>query len=577
MKRLRNKFSKRVRYLSLLCVCVIGLMAIIGTGGGGGGGGDGGGDGGGTQEFSFRAGPSGGTYSAPDGTLIVIPPGALTEEITISVQTHLDMTTLSAPAPFVGGALFGPSGITFLAPVTVTFPLNQQYPPGTELPIYTFATQKGGWSYTTFIATVNIDMVSATAEITHFSDYIIMGEEWKELFGAFEASFFDACNRQSLDSLFDQFKAQAQTLFPIGDRRARDFSAHYPQWGYGCWETAGIQFVLHAERAEGAPGSWVQFDSKTTDDLVGYEGGYTTFVFDSADTRIISSSSCGEYQLAYSFTIYINLAPRAAEATLEVGASDLCIGQTTNVRARLTCGGEPFENQAVTFTSSIGSIFPDVALFTDQNGVTPNAVYSADQEGEADILGRFDAYTNIGIPGGGDTVIGPETITVDRYCNMSGIWRIDPIEQSEQCRYTGQDWWPEDDDSSFNIKISHPGSEESDDIKATYVSNTDLVLTGTWDSDSGEFNLFVDTSAIEECGYMFYDYDICGDAVDCTLVSCRNKIDISGSTSEEVDTLEAESTWYYSVTFSYASGPGLPPGQTTWECQGSATQEGEHQ
>jgi hypothetical protein len=172
-----------------------------------------------------------------------------------------------------------------------------------------------------------------------------------------------------------------------------------------------------------------------------------------------------------------------------------------------------------------------------------------------------------------------KNITAKEYDNdnISGIWRIDPISQYEQCRYTGHDWWPEYDASSFNIKISQPGSQESDDIKATYVTNTDLVLTGTWDSDSGEFNLFVDTSATEECGYLFYGSDICGDAIDCTLVSCRNKIDISGSTLEKVETLEAESTWYYSVTFSYYRGPGLPPGQTTWECQGSATQEGERQ
>jgi hypothetical protein len=40
MKKLRNKFIKNLRYLFLIGVSALGLMAIIGTGGGGGGDGD---------------------------------------------------------------------------------------------------------------------------------------------------------------------------------------------------------------------------------------------------------------------------------------------------------------------------------------------------------------------------------------------------------------------------------------------------------------------------------------------------------------------------------------------------------
>jgi hypothetical protein len=45
MKKLRNKFIKNLRYIFLIGVSALGLMAIIGTGGGSGGDGDGDGDG----------------------------------------------------------------------------------------------------------------------------------------------------------------------------------------------------------------------------------------------------------------------------------------------------------------------------------------------------------------------------------------------------------------------------------------------------------------------------------------------------------------------------------------------------
>jgi len=167
-----------------------------------------------------------------------------------------------------------------------------------------------------------------------------------------------------------------------------------------------------------------------------------------------------------------------------------------------------------------------------------------------------------------------EAVETDHQCVevMTGVWRLTPVSQNERCRYTGQDWWEEDPFSSFDVKISHQGGLDSSFIEASYVPDTGSILTGTWNAKSGSFNLSIDTANVGECGYLFYNSDICGDAIECTLVSCHITTDISGSTSPSGTTLDAESTWSYSVTFSY--GPGSPPGLNTWECEGSATLHG---
>jgi hypothetical protein len=162
---------------------------------------------------------------------------------------------------------------------------------------------------------------------------------------------------------------------------------------------------------------------------------------------------------------------------------------------------------------------------------------------------------------------------------MNATWHMTPLLQYEQCRYVfeGSEWEEQDGFSSFDLRTSQPHGKDSTYIEANYDPITSLVFTGDWDSTSGDFSLSVDTANINECGYLLVATDTCGDAIDCTLVSCQNTTGLSGSTSENLDTLQAESTWYYSVTFSYYQGSGLPLGQNTWECEGTATFQGERQ
>ena len=211
----------------------------------------------------------------------------------------------------------------------------------------------------------------------------------------------------------------------------------------------------------------------------------------------------------------------------------------------------------------------DTAAVEEAEGAQ-NEVLGVDA-GHTEVLAEF-SYSKDGSVC--ETLEASVDVTVES--GIAGNWVLTPATQNEQCRYTGQEWWEEDPFSSFEINVSWPGGEGTDYIEAGYVPDAGLSLSGTWDETSGDLQLGVDTTALSECGYLFYESDICGPAINCTLVSCRNTTHIEGTTSALIDTLIADANWSYEVTFSYGSS-GDPPSYNTWECVGSAQLNGEHQ
>jgi hypothetical protein len=157
---------------------------------------------------------------------------------------------------------------------------------------------------------------------------------------------------------------------------------------------------------------------------------------------------------------------------------------------------------------------------------------------------------------------------------IAGNWLLTPTAQYEECRYAGGTWWEEDPFSSFEIHVDWPGGKGTDYIESTYVPDIGSRLTGSWDEELGDFQLATNTTTLRECEYMFYEYDVCGDAINCELISCENITTIAGATSESVDTMTAQADWYYSVTFSF--GPLDTLSQNTGECRGSAIVNGVH-
>jgi hypothetical protein len=89
---------------------------------------------------SQLVGPSGGTVTADDGTTVVIPAGALTQDVTITITPNPFAATLTQAQPLAVQHLFGPEGQHFLKTVSVTLAFDPaNLPPGakaTDVAVY---------------------------------------------------------------------------------------------------------------------------------------------------------------------------------------------------------------------------------------------------------------------------------------------------------------------------------------------------------------------------------------------------------------------------------------------------------
>lgn len=171
---------------------------------------------------------------------------------------------------------------------------------------------------------------------------------------------------------------------------------------------------------------------------------------------------------------------------------------------------------------------------------------------------------------------------------IEGIWHFTPSSINEQCTYFDV---VIDEELGFpirDIEISVPRSWDSNFIEASIVKATsstsilpvmkDLVMKGSWNGDTGKFNLSVDTSEISICGelYGIYYDTLCEDVINCSLKSCNINLRLGGKASDpKVTSLQGDAYWSYSVTTEigevdyYGSRRQVP-----WTCEGSAFVQG---
>jgi sugar lactone lactonase YvrE len=112
-----------------------------------------------------------------DGTVsVAIPPGALASDTPISVAA-VNLSNLpggSGDQRVAGGVDGGPSGIIFRMPVKVTFPLAAQFPGGSLLPVLMLNQLTRLYESTGFTAVVDDSGRTASADVTHFSTFVVM-------------------------------------------------------------------------------------------------------------------------------------------------------------------------------------------------------------------------------------------------------------------------------------------------------------------------------------------------------------------------------------------------------------------
>jgi uncharacterized delta-60 repeat protein len=151
---------------------VIGCALLLSACGGGGGGDD---SGSGTANTpappppASGIGPAGGTVDGPNGTKVVIPPGALAFNTPIAItQITASATPLpSGLTPLGATFAFTPHGTTFAVPVTVTLPFDPASVPAGTAAQFIKTNAQNQWQE---IPNAVFGATSVSGQVTSFSD-----------------------------------------------------------------------------------------------------------------------------------------------------------------------------------------------------------------------------------------------------------------------------------------------------------------------------------------------------------------------------------------------------------------------
>ncbi|MGH8237526.1 MAG: Calx-beta domain-containing protein [Steroidobacteraceae bacterium] len=156
-----------VRYVVIGCALLLSAC---------GGGGDGGDDGSANAPPpppppTSGIGPAGGTVNGPNGSKVVIPPGALAAATPIAItQIAASATPLPAGIQSFGTTFaFTPHGTTFAVPVTVTLPLDPAAIPAGVVPQMLKTNAQNQWQE---IPNAVFGTTTMSGEVTSFSDFV---------------------------------------------------------------------------------------------------------------------------------------------------------------------------------------------------------------------------------------------------------------------------------------------------------------------------------------------------------------------------------------------------------------------
>src|SRR5438552_1426739 len=112
--------------------------------------------------------------SSDGSTSLLIPPKALNSNAPIKVAP-ISVADLPLPTPDqqpIAAVEATPAGTQFQIPVRLTFPVNADLDPGTQIPLLIFDPLTRKYQPTEFVATVDKSGRTASAEVTHFTQYV---------------------------------------------------------------------------------------------------------------------------------------------------------------------------------------------------------------------------------------------------------------------------------------------------------------------------------------------------------------------------------------------------------------------
>ncbi|HEY3818738.1 MAG TPA: hypothetical protein VGL81_16320 [Polyangiaceae bacterium] len=118
-------------------------------------------------------GAGGGIVTTNDGTTLLIPPNALSADVTITIGLDATPPELSVAQTVTSGHVFGPAGQTFAVPVCITLSFEPRLLPegGTEENVVLYQTRVPGPGYG-LLETMATDRTHVTGMTTSLSEVV---------------------------------------------------------------------------------------------------------------------------------------------------------------------------------------------------------------------------------------------------------------------------------------------------------------------------------------------------------------------------------------------------------------------
>ncbi|MBN1164675.1 MAG: hypothetical protein JXB45_08860 [Candidatus Krumholzibacteriota bacterium] len=318
-------------------------------------------------------GPKGGTVTDSGGAAVTIPPGALSAETAITVETISSKGDLPADAPqflkLLGGAEFGPTGTDFNSDVTITVPLDPPVGAGEMVSILVWNETEQQWEDEGGTVTVAPGGASATLTVDHFSLFSAV----YNVFDNFDVNFGDGSTGQSAyDAYVPWFKANVTDMGRKGMYRN------------DCHEVVGlrigvsydVQYLPDGAHYYGIP---YQMEGRTTDkDVIFY------LAKDKSQDQVVDFN--------YALEVHVFLDCCAAEM-VDVSAEPATINtnETSQVTATVMCDDEAMTGHQVTFEpqGGLGTVSPATATVSS-GGKATTTFTAGDDEGTESVYASLE-------------------------------------------------------------------------------------------------------------------------------------------------------------------------------------------
>ena len=282
--------------------------------------------------YSQVVGPDGGTVTDSRGASVEIPAGALAEETTITIATYADggdIYSSHGVTPFSGGADFGPDGIQFLKPVTITLPSSRKMVPGQTQPLFMGGSDPRTWEMIDSVLTASEDGWSATAEVTHFTPYV--------------SSLLPPDALSKIEEFFDGTNGQvALGSYMAWFLTATDLYGYTTECGNSVYEVVGLFFDF-TWQVDGNTGTAVSQYGDVSMDTV----AQLSYAYDTAST------DGPEYTYSMLITVYFDVTENPPEAEPNISILEPLPGSTVEgietISTYINTGDSDIDIESVSF------------------------------------------------------------------------------------------------------------------------------------------------------------------------------------------------------------------------------------